>query len=439
MKAQAESINPVKTKITIEVDADDFNKQLKTELQKIRQQAAIRGFRKGKAPIETVERLYGDQARSEVVGNLIQSTYVQALRDQDVHPVNEGDIEVQKMNDDGSFTYTAVVEVRPTVTPTGYEGLALKREKVEVSDLDLEGRLEQIRQQSASFEPAEEGYAAQDGDMTVIDFIGRIDGEEFEGGKAEGHTLQIGSGRMIPGFEEGVIGAKAGETVEVKVTFPDEYAAADLAGKDAAFEVKVTEIKQSVLPEIDDDFAQNVAQMDDLEALKSYVRDSLVKEQEARVARDFRAKLVDMLLDANPFEVPDCLVAQQQESATQRMKAEFQQRGMDLDKLQMDDPKFAEQAHASATRAVRWAFLVDAIAEAHSVQVTDEDIQARIQEIADADGRPVEMVRGFFERDDNIDSLRSRLREDMTIDKITEKATIEDVDAEGWAEWSGAE
>jgi trigger factor len=267
MKAQAESINPVKTKLTIEVDADDFTKQYKAELTKIGRKAAIPGFRKGKAPITTVERMFGGQARSEVVSALINSTYVQVLRDEDIHPVDEGDIEVQQMNEDGSFTYTAVVETRPVVTPTGYKDLELKREKVDVSDLDLEERLESIRRQSASFEPAAEGYAAQDGDIAIVDFIGRIDGEEFEGGKGEGHTLQIGSGRMIPGFEEGVIGAKAGETVEVNVSFPDEYGAAELAGKDAAFEVKVTEIKESVLPTLDDDFAQNTAKMDDFEAL----------------------------------------------------------------------------------------------------------------------------------------------------------------------------
>jgi trigger factor len=437
MKAQAESINPVKTKLTIEVDADDFTKQYKAELTKIGRKAAIPGFRKGKAPITTVERMFGGQARSEVVSALINSTYVQVLRDEDIHPVDEGDIEVQQMNEDGSFTYTAVVETRPVVTPTGYKDLELKREKVDVSDLDLEERLESIRRQSASFEPAAEGYAAQDGDIAIVDFIGRIDGEEFEGGKGEGHTLQIGSGRMIPGFEEGVIGAKAGETVEVNVSFPDEYGAAELAGKDAAFEVKVTEIKESVLPTLDDDFAQNTAKMDDFEALKTYVRTGLENEQKGRIEGEYRAKLVELLLSANPFEVPECLVGQQKESALQRMKSEYAQRGMDTEKAQLDDPKFAEMAHASATRSVRWAFLVDAIAEENSVEVTEENLQARIQQIADADGRPVEMVRAFFDKDDNIDSLRSRLREDLTVEKITETATIEEVDAAAWAEWRG--
>jgi trigger factor len=167
------------------------------------------------------------------------------------------------------------------------------------------------------------------------------------------------------------------------------------------------------------------------------VRTGLENEQKGRIEGEYRAKLVELLLSANPFEVPECLVGQQKESALQRMKSEYAQRGMDTEKAQLDDPKFAEMAHASATRSVRWAFLVDAIAEENSVEVTEENLQARIQQIADADGRPVEMVRAFFDQDDNIDSLRSRLREDLTVEKITETATIEEVDAAAWAEWRG--
>jgi len=436
MKVQLEAITPVKTKLTIEVEPEDLKKEEEAVVKRIARSVSIPGFRKGKAPSAAIRKMYGDQVRSEAVSNVIHTTYGEALKEKEVWPVADPDIEVQKL-EDGELHYTAVVEVRPTVEPKGYKGLELKKEELSVDSTEVDARLESLRQQSGSFEESEEDYAAANGDMAVVDFLGKLDGEPFEGGKAEGHAMMLGAGQMIPGFEEGVVGMKKGEERTIDVSFPAEYHAEHLAGKPAQFDIKVNEVRRRVLPELDDEFAKKTGQFDTFDELKAKVAEMAEQEHANRIERDFKEVLIDKLLAANPFEVPDSLVERQKNHSIDRMVQDMTQRGMNPADAGIDDPKFQDEARRAAERSVRWAFLSDAIARAEQVEVTDEDVDERIRMIAEADGRPYTEIRKFFNSSDHMDSLRNTIREKKTIDAVLAEAKIEEVSADEWEKSKG--
>lgn len=435
MKAQVEPVSSVKVKITVEAEPTEYKKEEAIAVRRINNSVLIPGFRKGKAPESAVRKMFADRLRQDALSAVIDKSYDQALRDFDVWPVSEPKVTLEKFEEDGTVAYFAEVEVRPKVEAVGYSGLALKKETPVVDDALVTERIEALRNQCATFEPAPEGYAAANGDMAVVDFDGTMDGEPIENGSLAGHTLMLGSGRMIPGFEEGVVGATVGEERKVGVNFPEQYHAAHLAGKPAEFSIKVTEIKCRVLPELSDEFAKTAANLESFEELKAKVAEALMYEQKNRVERDFRGNVIDMLLAANEFEVPPSLVEKQKQHSIERMSHDLTSRGIDPAAWGVDREEFQAQAEKTALRTVRWAFLSDAIAKAESVDVSDEELDGRIREIAAADGRPYAQIRGFFESQGNLESLRNTMREQKALDRVIELATVAEVSADEWNEW----
>lgn len=428
MKAQAEALSTVKLKLTIEVEPGEYAAHEKTAIARINRSVAVPGFRKGKAPESTIRKLFGDRMRSDAVSEVIEAGYAQALRDLKIWPVDDPDVAIDKFDPATGISFTATVEVRPDVKASGYADLALKKEKIVVDDAVIEARLEEVRHQAATFEPAAEGATAENGDLAVIDFEGFIDGEAFQGGTAKDQTLVIGSGRMIPGFEDGIIGLGRGEEKAVPVTFPENYPAKDLAGKAAEFKIKLNEIKKRVLPELNDDFAREAAKLDTLDAFKARIAEVVKAQEESRIEREFRNSVIDALLGANDFEVPESLVKKQLEHSVDRMRYDLSSRGIDPKMAGLESEKFMEEAKKSALRTVRWAFLSDAIAKAEGIMVSDEDVENRLQEIADADGRPLSAIKGFFAEKGNLESLKSTILEQKTMDKVLSTATIEEIE-----------
>ncbi|MBE0617768.1 MAG: trigger factor, partial [Proteobacteria bacterium] len=427
MKSHVESISPVKSKLTIEVPPEEVLQEEEVLFRDLRRSAAVPGFRKGKAPVHVLKRLYGDRIRSDAVGRLIEKTYYDALRQEQIIPVNDADIELQEASPEKGISYTAVVEVRPKVQARGYTGLRLKKELAVVDESEVAARLDSLRSQRASFEPAPDGHVLGLGDMVVMDYAGTVEGEPFEGGKGEDRTVILGSGSLISGFEEGIVGAVAGEERTVDVTFPEDYRAENLAGKSARFQVIVKDAKIRHLPDVDDEFAKEVAGVDSLEALKARVREAVEAEKRTRAERAFRERVMDALLGANPFEVPESMVRNQQTFSIERLRRDLTQRGMDPEALGISRPDVQEVHRRAAERSVRWAFLLRAIAEAEALQVTDEDLEARIRAIAEEDGRPYSAVRSFFDEDDRLDTLRSHLLEGKVIDQVVASSSVEEV------------
>jgi len=434
MKAHLESISPVKSKLTIEVPPEEVSQEEDALFRDLRRSAAVPGFRKGKAPLHVLKRMYGERIRSDAVGRLIEKTYYDALRQEKIIPVNDADIELQDASPEKGISYTAVVEVRPKVEARGYTGLRLKREKVVIDETETAARLDGLRAQRATFEPAPEGHVIAQGDMVVMDYVGTVDGEPFEGGKGEDRTVILGSGSLIPGFEEGIVGAVAGEERSIDLTFPEDYRAEHVAGKAARFQITIKDAKIRSLPEVDDDFAKEVAGVESVDALKAKVREAIEAEKRTRAERAFRERVMDALLGANPFEVPESMVRNQQTFSLDRLRRDLTQRGMDPEGLGIDRPDVQEVHRRAAERSVRWAFLLRAIAEAESLQVTDEDLEVRLRAIAEEDGRPYAAVRSFFDEDDRLDTLRSHLLDSKVLDHVVASSTVEEVEGLDQAE-----
>ncbi len=429
MKAQVESISPVKTRLSVEISPEKLNEEEEAALRDLRRSVSVPGFRKGKTPLDVLKRRFGSRVRSDVVGRLIQESYAETLRDHDIFPVSDADIELQPSATEGGIAYTAVIEVRPKVEPRNYRDRVFRKARVEVDQTDVEAQLEKLRADKATFEPAPEGHAAGKDDMVVIDYEGSIDGEPFEGGRGEDRPLVLGSGNLVPGFEEGLVGATAGEERTLDVAFPEDYHAENLAGRSAQFRIQVKDIKTRVLPDLDDEFAKEVGGLGSLEELRDAVRDAIRSEREAEAARQLRQQVIDALLEANPFEVPESLVRDQQSRSLQRLRSDLENRGHDPEALGIGKPEVQEAHRRGAERAVRWAFLLQAIAKAEGIAATDGDVDDRIRAIAEADGRPTSLIRSFFEEQDQIDSLRSSILERKVADWVVEAGTVEEVEA----------
>ncbi|TLN07446.1 trigger factor, partial [bacterium] len=416
----------VTKKLTVEITAEEFKKEEASTFAKFKRNVAIPGFRKGKAPESAVKRMFGERIKADVFNDLINKTYPEALKETGADPVAEPNVNIEKIEEDGSMTYTAELEVRPDVAPVGFEGLSLKKEAIKVDQVDIDAKLENLRAQFASLEPVEEGHAAASGDFVRIDFKGASNGEAFDGGSADNFPLLLGSGRMIAGFEKGIEGAKVGDQLSIDVTFPESYHVPALAGKPAVFEVKVHEIKARVLPEINADLAKQSAGVETVEELRDRVAEAIKAEESNRVEREFRAKLISVLLEANPFDVPPSVVERQKEHSINRTRQDLSMRGIDPVAIGVDSPAFAEEARKAAVRTVRWIYLRDAIAEAVGIKIEKADIDKRIEEIAAADGRPVESIRKFFDNPQHMMTLFDNILEERTLAAITEKASIEE-------------
>lgn len=423
MKAQMERISPVKIKLSVEISQEEIAADEQAAYRDLQRTANLRGFRKGKAPLAAVKSLYGARVRADLLDKLVRKSYLDALREHQVIPASDADIQLQSAADD-TIAYTAVVEVQPTVEATTYRGLSLEKQRVEIAEQEVERQLEQLRANQTSFDPADADHAAADGDMVLIDFEGFVAGVAFAGGKGEGQTVVLGAGQFIPGFEDGLVGAKAGETREVTTTFPAEYKSSELAGQEATFQVQVKEVKVPTLPELDDEFAKGLGVEGGLVELRDSIREHLRREQESNVERDFRQRTIDVLLNHHPFEVPESIVADQQAHHAQRLRQDLESRGIDLAALGLDRGEFQAKQRQGAERAVRWTYLMRAIAEAEQLTVTEADVDQRIQEIAQADGRPASVIRGFFEKNDQLYGLRTSLLEQKVLERVVELGSV---------------
>lgn len=428
MKAQVESISPVKRKLTIQVPPEDVSREEQALLRELRARTTVPGFRKGKAPLEVLRRSYGERVRSDVLERLVGTTFQEAVRQEGLVPVSDPDIELQDFSPEAGIAYTVVVEIRPQVKARGYTGLHLKKEKVVVAETEVEARVDALRKQRATFEPAPEGHALGRGDMAVLDYRGTVAGEPFEGGQAQDRTVVLGSGTLIPGFEEGLAGAEAGEERAVDVTFPEDYPVAALAGKAARFEIAVKDVKIARLPEIDEEFAKEAAGVATVDELRDRVREVIASERSRRAEDAFRDRVINALLDANPFEVPETLVRNQQAFSLDRMRRDLSSRGMDPEALGIGRSEVQEVHRRAAEHTVRWAFLVRAIAEAEGLTVTDPEVDERVRAIAEADGRPYAAVRKFFEEGERLDTLRTHLLDGKVIAHVVAASTVDEVE-----------
>ena len=388
MSLQVEKLEKNMAKLTIEVGAEELDKAIQHAYQKNKNKFNIPGFRKGKVPFNMVEKMYGVGVFFEDAANeLIGSSYPQAVEESKLDVVARPEIDVQQIEKGKSFIYTATVACMPEVTLGQYKGLEVEKADVTVTDEDIEKELKKVQDQNSRLVNVED-RAIEDKDQVVIDFEGFVDGKPFEGGKSEDYPLTIGSHSFIDTFEEQLIGKNSGESCEVNVTFPEEYHAAELAGKPAVFKVTVKEIKVKELPEIDDEFASEVSEFDTLDEYKSDLKAKLLEKKEKETTRQKENKLVDQAVANASMDIPAPMIENQVRNMVEDSARRMQSQGLSLEQyLQftgMDMAKYEEQLRPQAERRISTRLVLEAIVKAENIEATDEEVDKEITEMAAA-------------------------------------------------------
>ncbi len=397
MSFKIEELEKSMVKLTIEASAEELEEAIEKAYIKNRNEISIQGFRKGKAPRAIIEQMYGNSIFYEDAANeLIPTAYEKAAKESGLDIVSRPDIKVEQLEAGSPFIFTAEVAVKPEVTLGEYKGIEVEKKEVEVTEEEITEKINQEREQNSRMIVIED-RPVQDGDITVIDFEGFHDGEAFEGGKGEDFSLTIGSNSFIEGFEEQLIGKELNEEYEIDVTFPEEYHSEELAGKDAMFKVTVKEIKEKELPELDDDFAQDVSEFDTLDEYKESIRATITESKEKENAAARENEIVDKIIENATMEIPEAMIQTQAGQLVDDMAQRMQQQGLAFEQyLQMtgmDVNKLFEDFKPQAVKRIESRLVLEAIVKAEKIQATEEDFDKELKNMATMYGMEEEKIK----------------------------------------------
>ena len=400
MSLQVEKLEKNMAKLTVEVPAEQFEAALKTSYNKNKNKFNIPGFRKGKAPQAMIEKMYGAGVFYEdAVDEAINASYPDAAKESGLEIVSRPEISIEQVEKGKAFIYVASVATKPEVTLGEYKGIEVEKAKPEVTDADVEAELKKVQEQNSRLVTVED-RAVADGDQTVIDFEGFVDGKAFEGGKAEDYTLVIGSHSFIDTFEDQLIGKNIGEDVEVNVTFPAEYHAAELAGKPATFKVKIKEIKMKELPELNDEFASEVSEFETLDAYKEDVKNKLAETKQAQATAENENNVVQKVVDNAQMDIPAPMVDEQVRNMIEDYARRLQSQGISFDQyLQFTGStieQLQEQMRPQAELRLRTRLVLEAVVAAEKIEPSDELVEAEIEKMSENYKMDVEQIKSIM-------------------------------------------
>lgn len=414
MNVSWEKIEKNRGVLTVEVEADKFTAALDKAFKKVVGKVSVPGFRKGKVPRAIFEKRFGvESLYQDAVDILLPEAYSEAVQQAGITPVDTPEINIEQIEKGQAFKFTATVDVKPEVELGEYKGIEVEDQAVFVSEEDVNAELTKMQERHAELVVLEEGEAAQEGDTAIIDFEGFKDGVAFPGGKGENHSLVLGSGSFIPGFEEQVIGMKKGEEKEINVTFPEEYHSEELAGQPAVFKVKVNDIKRKVLPELDDEFAKDVSEFDTLDELKKDIEATLLKRKEEERKRYIENTVVTKAAEAAQVEIPQGMIRTEVDNMLRDYDMRLRQQGLNLNLYYQftgqTEEQLREQMKADAEIRVRNFLVLEAIAKAENLTVSDEEFEEELAKLAEMYQRSVDEIRAIFTANGTIDDLRNDL------------------------------
>jgi len=418
MQVSVENTSALERRMTIAVPAERVETEVNKRLQQTARRAKVAGFRPGKVPMSVIRQRYEEAARQEAFGDLVQSSFYEAVVEQKLNPAGAPAVEPKSFEKGKDLEYVAIFEVFPEFTVAGFDSINVERLSAEVADADLDNMLEVLRKQNTRFETVER--AAQIDDQVNIDFVGKVDGEEFAGGSAKGTQLVLGSGRMIPGFEDGLVGAKAGEERVVNVTFPEDYQNLDLAGKAAEFTITVNSVSAPQLPELNEEFfAQFGIKETTLEGFRTEVRKNMERELRQAIKTKVKNQVMDGLLAANPIEVPKALL----ENEVNRLRVQaVQQFGGNIKPEQLPAELFEEQAK----RRVVLGLIVAEVVKQFDLKPDEGKVREMIEEMASAYQEPEQVISWYYKNDQQLNEVRSVVLEEQVVDTVLQKATVTD-------------
>ncbi|MCI8748962.1 MAG: trigger factor [Lachnospiraceae bacterium] len=419
MSVQVEKLEKNMAKLVIEVPAQEFEKALDEAYKKSRNKIAMPGFRKGKAPRKMIEKMYGASVFYEDAANIIiPDAYENAAKESGLEIVSQPEIEVEQIEKGTPFIFAATVAVKPEITLGEYKGIEVEKKTAEVTDEEVDTEISRVRENNSRMITVDD-RATQEGDTVIINFDGYVDGEQFEGGKAEDYSLVLGSHTFIDNFEEQLIGKNAGDSVEVHVTFPDMYQAEELRGKDAVFYVEINDIKVKELPDIDDEFAQDVSDFDTLEEYKEDLKKKLLENKEAALEREKEEEVIGAIIENSQMEIPDPMVDAQTRQMTQEFAQRLQAQGLSMEQYMqltgLTPQKMIDELKPQALKRIQSRLVLEAVAAAENIEVSDEDYDKEVERMAEAYNMEKDKLTGLIS-----DNEKEQIRMDIAVQKAVE-------------------
>ena len=425
MSVQVENLEKSMAKLTVTVSAEDFENALQRAYQKQKKNISIPGFRKGKVPRQVIEKMYGAGVFYEDAANsILPGAYADAAKESGLDITSTPQIDVTQIEKGKDFIFTATVALKPDVVLGQYKGVEVPKPDRTVTDEDVEKALKEEQEKNARQITVEDG-GAENGDSVVMDYEGKIDGEPFEGGSAKNHTLVLGSGSFIPGFEDGLLGVKGGETRDVEVTFPEDYHAEELKGKKAVFTCKVERVTRKELPELDDEFAQEVSEFDTLDAYKADVRKNLETKKEEAARQEIKDNAVSKAAQNSTIEIPAPMIDTQADRMIDNFARRLQAQGMSMQQYMQftgsDENMMREQVKPQAEIQIRNQLTLEKIAEAENIQVSDEEVDQEIEKMAKAYNMEPDKMKEII-GDEEKENIRKDLAEQKAMDLVADAA-----------------
>jgi len=416
MQVTVEAGEGLARRMTVELPADDVEQQVDQKLRDVARQARLPGFRPGKVPMRVLRQRFGENVRGEVLGEMVQSTFPQAVAEQELRLAGQPQIEPDINAESGRYAYVARFEVLPEIDLHDLTGKRIARPVAEVADADVDRMIERLREQRRTFEDVER--PAQSGDRLTISFTGSIDGEPFEGGSGEHRQLVLGSGTFIPGFEEQLEGASAGDERVVEVTFPEDYQNSELAGRAAQFQVSVEAVAEPHLPDLDADFMTAFGIEDgDFERFRADVRANMERELKQRIQSNVKSQVMDALLEANPVDLPAALINEEIQSLKQQTLQSAG--GVDID---LPNELFAE----SAARRVKLGLVVAEVVKRYELKPSEERVRELVEELAATYERPEDFIRYHYADQQRLAAVESLAMEELVVERMLETAEVEE-------------
>ena len=431
MQVKVEDVNEVKKKVHVEVPREQVTNKLDEAYKELKKTARIKGYRPGKTPRSVLERHFKKDVHADVANNLVQESFPEALKEVDLPVIETTDLDAPELDPESAYTYAATVELKPELSEVDFKGLDLKKTLYRAQDSEIDAQIERLRQHLAEYKPMEESRPAEDKDFATIDYQGFVDGQPFEPTPlTEDYNMKIGESGFPREFDNALIGMMPEEEKTFTVEFPADYQNADIAGQSVTFRVKLKQLREQILPPVDDEFAKNFGQFETLEDLRAEIRKNLEEGYEQRINQELQEQIFTQLLTED-FEIPEVMVKNEMDGIIKDAEMKFSQNGLSMEQLGITREHLEQEYRGLAEQQVRRHLLLAKIIEQEQLEVSDEELEAEYENIAQSMGQPADMVKSYYKQyPEKHEGFKHALLEKKVIDLIINSANIEEVEPE---------
>jgi trigger factor len=427
IKVDIDELSPVQRKVRVELPAETVADEFSRAYKNLGRRVRVRGFRTGKIPRPVLQGIYGDEVKGEVRSHLVEESLAEIVRERGLQIVSRPELESNDLRETESFSFSAVFEIKPQIEVKDYLGLPIEKPRIAVTEAQVDEALRRLQENHARLEPVADREVVEKGDFVTLDFEGSLDGKPFSGGKAQNYVLEVGAGQAVAQFEEAVVGLKLGERKTVSVTYPEDFPNKEIAGRVVEFSLVAHEIKRKVLPALDDDFAKDHGECASLEELKNRLRQRLQEEMTRYQTDDLKEQALSRLIERHSFSIPQAMVERQT-----RYLMERYQNQMGAQRTEQPAPmeEVRKTLEERAMRQVRATLLVEKIAELEKIEVSDKEVQERVDLLARAAGEQAKNLREYYARSEARDDLRTQMIFDRALGFLLDRATVREIDAQ---------